>query len=174
MTTYHIWWITVINWLVTSVYITAYDNKAARIQYGPCPNLKKMIKSKLDLQPFFVVRISSWTVNIDNGQHFVLCIRYLCKLQETGNPWDKEKSIRRAFRYEHSNRGADKSLARPGTKEANISFKMAWISFSTLPCRKKKNLMTARILMLLKSCASLTCFRACFIPRRAKDLSAPR
>ena len=33
--------------------------------------------------------------------------------------------------------------------------------------------MTARVSMLLKSRASLTCFRACFIPGRAKDLSAP-
>jgi len=34
--------------------------------------------------------------------------------------------------------------------------------------------MTARVSMLLKSRASLTCFRACFFPDRAKDLSAPR
>ena len=50
---------------------------------------------------------------------------------------------------------------------------MAWISFGALPCRKK-NLMTARVSMLLKSRASLTCFRACFHPGRAKDLSAPQ
>ena len=37
-----------------------------------------------------------------------------------------------------------------------------------------KNLMTAHVSMLLKSSASLTCFRACFLPGRAKDLSAPR
>ena len=37
----------------------------------------------------------------------------------------------------------------------------------------KKNLMIARVSMLLKSRASLTCFRACFLPARAKDLSAP-
>ena len=36
----------------------------------------------------------------------------------------------------------------------------------------KKNLMTS-ISMLLKSRASLTCFRASFLPGRAKDLSAP-
>ena len=36
------------------------------------------------------------------------------------------------------------------------------------------DLMTARFSMLLKSRASLTCFRACFLPGRAKDLSAPR
>ena len=51
---------------------------------------------------------------------------------------------------------------------------MAWISFGALPCRKKKNLMTARVSMLLKLRASMTCFRACFLPGRAKDLSAPR
>jgi len=34
--------------------------------------------------------------------------------------------------------GADKSLTRPGRKQANISVRMAWISFGTLPCRKKK------------------------------------
>ena len=35
-------------------------------------------------------------------------------------------------------RGADKSLARPGRKKANVSVRMAWISFGALPCRKKK------------------------------------
>jgi len=39
-----------------------------------------------------------------------------------------------AFSY----RGADKSLARPGRKQANVSIRMAWISFGALPCRKKK------------------------------------
>jgi len=34
--------------------------------------------------------------------------------------------------------------------------------------------MTDRVSMLLKSRASLTCFRACFLPGRAKDLSTPR
>jgi len=36
------------------------------------------------------------------------------------------------------NRGADKSLARPGRKQANVSVRMACISFGALPCRKKK------------------------------------
>jgi len=36
------------------------------------------------------------------------------------------------------------------------------------------NLMSARVHILLKSRASLTCFPACFLPVRAKDLSAPR
>jgi len=34
--------------------------------------------------------------------------------------------------------------------------------------------MTARVSMLLKSRAFLTCFRTCFLPGRAKDFSAPR
>jgi len=69
---------------------------------------------------------------------------------------------------------ADKVLARPGKKEANVSVRMARISFGALPCRKKKNLMTARVSMLLKLRASVTCLRACFLLGRAKDLSAPR
>ena len=36
-------------------------------------------------------------------------------------------------------RGADKSLARPGRKQANVSVRMAWISFGALPCKKKKS-----------------------------------
>ena len=35
-------------------------------------------------------------------------------------------------------KGADKSLARPGRKQANDSVRMAWISFGALLCRKKK------------------------------------
>jgi len=70
-------------------------------------------------------------------------------------------------------RGANKSLARPGRKQANVSLIMVWISFGALPCRKR-NLMAACISILLKSRASLTCFRACFLSGRAKDLLAPR
>ena len=35
-------------------------------------------------------------------------------------------------------RGADQSLAQPGRKQANVSARMAWISFGALPCPKKK------------------------------------
>jgi len=64
------------------------------------------------------------------------------------------------------------SLARPERKQTNVSVRIAWISFSAL--QGKNNLMTACVSMLLKSRASLTCFRACFLPGRAKDLSASR
>jgi len=47
--------------------------------------------------------------------------------------------------------------------------------FPSAPCpaRRKKNLKTARVSMLMKPGASLTCFRACFLPGRAKNSSAP-
>ena len=55
-------------------------------------------------------------------------------------------------------------------------FLSKWREFSSAPCLagEKKNLMTARVAMMLKSRASLASFRACFLPGRAKDLSAPR
>jgi len=71
-----------------------------------------------------------------------------------------------------SNRGAAKSLARPERKQANVSVRMEWISFDALPCRKRH--LTARVSILLKSRASLKCFRACFLHGRVKDLSALR
>ena len=54
-------------------------------------------------------------------------------------------------------------------------FLSEWSEFPSAPCLAgKKNLVTTRVSMLLKSRASLTCFRACFFPGRAKDLSAHR
>jgi len=60
-------------------------------------------------------------------------------------------------------------------QEGNKSmFLSKWHNFLwRLALQKKKNLMTARLSILLKSHASLTCFRASFLPGRAKDLSAP-
>jgi len=45
--------------------------------------------------------------------------------------------------------GADKSLTGTGKKQANVSVRMAWISFGALPCRKI-NLMTARVSMFFE------------------------
>jgi hypothetical protein len=78
--------------------------------------------------------------------------------------------LHRAYCY----RGADKSLTLPWKKQDNVSVRMVWISFGALLCGGwggGGNLMTVRVSMLLKSRASLTCFRACFLPDRAKDLS---
>jgi len=55
-------------------------------------------------------------------------------------------------------------------------FLSEWREFSSAPCLAKGgggDLMTAHVSMLLKSRTSLTCFRACFLPGRAKDLLAP-
>jgi len=43
-------------------------------------------------------------------------------------------SLLREYLY----RVADKSLARPGRKQTDVSVRRAWISFGALPCRKKK------------------------------------
>ena len=53
-------------------------------------------------------------------------------------------------------------------------FLSEWREFPSAPCLAgRKKMMTARVSMLLKSRASLTCFRARFLPGRANDLSAP-
>ena len=52
-----------------------------------------------------------------------------------------------------------------------------WREFPSALCLagvSRENLMTSRVSILLKSRASLTCFRACFLAGRAKHLSAPR
>ena len=54
-------------------------------------------------------------------------------------------------------------------------FLSEWREFPSAPCLAgKKNLMTARVSVLLKWRASLTCYRACIFPSGAKDLSAHR
>jgi len=45
-----------------------------------------------------------------------------------------------------------------------------WREFPSAPSIAGKNLMTARV-SILKSRAFLTCFRACFLPGRAKNLA---
>jgi hypothetical protein len=52
-------------------------------------------------------------------------------------------------------------------------FLSEWREFPSMPCKKKKKLMTAGVSMLLKSRTSLSCFRDRFLTVRAKDLSAP-
>ena len=55
-------------------------------------------------------------------------------------------------------------------------FLSEWREFPSSPCLAGgwgETLMTARISMLMKSRATLKCFRACFLPGQAKDLSAP-
>jgi hypothetical protein len=70
-------------------------------------------------------------------------------------------------------RGADKSLAPPGRKQAKI-FLPEWREFPSASLLLGKKMITARVSILLKSRASLTCFQARFLTGRAKDLPAPR
>ena len=62
----------------------------------------------------------------------------------------------------------------PDQERNKLMFLSEWREFLSAPCLAGKNLMKARVSMLLKSRASQICFRACFLPGRAKDLSAPR
>jgi len=147
--------------------VAAYRYKQDPIRY---PKSKQ-----LSVHPFKIINMKDWGLRWDAA----------CRPNRTENsttPLQKPKSsqVERRFRWMPTNavqpfnyRGADKSLARPGRKQANVSVRVAWISFSALPCRKN-NLMIARVSMLLKLCAYLTCIRACFLPGRAMDLSAPR
>ena len=113
------------------------------------------------LSSFFVLTLGlSWLRRRSGEQHHRLKVtasRQHFKHNFQGRNWVE------ILCCAQSSRGADKSLASPGMKQANVSVRMAWISFSALPCREKKNLMTTRVSMLLKSRASLTCFRALFL-----------
>jgi len=44
----------------------------------------------------------------------------------------------KVLKYKDLIRGADKTLARPGKKQANVSVRLASISFGALPCRGGK------------------------------------
>ena len=74
--------------------------------------------------------------------------------------------------------GRDFPPFQTGPRSHPASCKMGTGSIPGVKCgrglQEEKNSMTARVSMLLKSRASLTCFRACFLPGRAKDLSARR
>jgi len=54
---------------------------------------------------------------------------------------DQSTSMRRIKTFRSTTericRGADKSLARSGRKQANVSVRMTWISIGVLPCKKK-------------------------------------
>jgi len=53
-------------------------------------------------------------------------------------PSHKEVKTLKPAQHEMLYRGADKSLAQPGRKQANVSVRMVWICFGALPCKKKK------------------------------------
>ena len=82
-------------------------------------------------------KISSWIWSIISGLITVLC-----------RPGQGASQVEQSPRLNWANQFL--LVAYNGACSPNASFRMAWISFSALPCREK-NLVTARVLMLLKS-----------------------
>jgi len=85
-------------------------------------------------------KINSWIWLIPSGVVTVL-----------GRPGRSAKQVGKSPRLNRATQFL--TVAYDGACSPNVSVRMAWISFGTLPCRKKK-LMTARVSMLLKSRAS--------------------
>jgi len=83
-------------------------------------------------------KISSWIWSIISGVVTVL-----------GRPGRGASQVEKSPRLNWATQFL--SVAYDGACSPNVSVRMAWISFGALPCRGKKNLMTARVSMLLKS-----------------------
>ena len=118
----------------------------------------------------FCMSKSSWMVDPTHLHEMPSCSAiYLAKIQQSSkiSSWiwsiistvvtvlgHPGRGTSQVEKLPHLNWATQFLMAYDGACSPNVSFIMAWISFSTLPCRKKKNLMTAHVLMLLKSCAS--------------------
>ena len=89
---------------------------------------------------FFLILTSTSEIKNYFEKRFVLFARHVLHSQshQSHNFTEIRGNIRLSFIRFAMHRGADKSLARPGRKQANVSVRMAWISFGFLPCRKKK------------------------------------
>ena len=62
----------------------------------------------------------------------------------------------------------------PDQEGNKVMFLSECREYPSAPCLAGGKNLIARVSMLLKSLATMTCFRACFLPDLAKDLSAPR
>jgi len=116
---------------------------------SPCPNLHEWwtqpahVRCPVDLGKIRrSSKISSWIWSIISG-----VITVLCRPGRGASQVEKSPRLNWATQL--------LTVAYDGACSPNVSVRMAWISFSALPCRKKKNLMTAHVPMLLKSRASL-------------------
>jgi len=85
-------------------------------------------------------KISSWIWSIISGVVTVL-----------GRPGRGATQVKKSPRLKWTTKYL--TVAYDSAYSSNVCFRMAWISFGVLPCRKR-NLMTARVSMLLKSRAS--------------------
>ena len=83
------------------------------------------------------------------------------------------KSCHLRVRVEKYYRGADKSLARPGMKQANVSVRMAWISFGALPYGGR-GLYDSSRLNVVEIARVPYMLPSLFPFWSAKDISAPR
>ena len=83
-------------------------------------------------------KISSWIWSIISGMITVL-----------GRPERGTSQVEKSPRLNWATQFL--TLACDGACSPNVSLRMAWISLGALPCRGKKKLMKARVLMLLKS-----------------------
>jgi len=83
-------------------------------------------------------RISSWIVSLISGVVTVL-----------GSPGRGTSQVEKSPRLTWTTQFL--TMAYDYACSPNASFRMAWISFGALPCRKKKNLMIDRVSKLLKS-----------------------
>jgi len=101
------------------------------------------------------------------------------------NEWMRRRRRRRSWRKEKvvDHEGATSNVTittkgvlisiYPDQKGNKLMFLSELHEFPSAPCLAGKKKLDESSIML-KSRASLTCFRACFLPGRAKDLSAPR
>jgi len=84
---------------------------------------------------------SSWIWSIISG-----VVTVLCRPGRGASQLEKSPNLNWATQF--------LTVAYDGACSPNDSVRMAWISFGALPCRGEKNLMRARVSMLLKSRAS--------------------
>ena len=91
----------------------------------------KITKKRLVASSCLSVRPSTRNKSVATGRIFTKF--YICVFFEKKRNCRENSNFTKIWQY----RGADKSLARPGRTQANISVRMAWILFGALPCRKK-------------------------------------
>ena len=81
--------------------------------------------------------ISSWMWSITSG-----AVTVLCRPGQGASQVEKSPYLNWATQF--------LTVAYDGACYPNVSVRMAWISFGTLPCRKRRNLMRVHVSMLLK------------------------
>jgi len=122
------------NWF----WKTDHDFKMHLLNLG-CPS-----------EPYTTTSVTNW--NTAKGRHawyqhvwgdskkicaskFLFHILDNLKKMQTGHGTHSYRRWDTGAAFHSSYRGADKSLARPGREQANVSVRMAWISLGVLPCR---------------------------------------